>query len=253
MKLKIITTVSDNTHKNLHKLSQSLVGWDFKIIHNPNIGWDWGGWDNHYLWLCSEEAKEYTHVIYTDGFDTIALSDQKEAEEKLAKLLEPNPHAFIYSVEKHWFPHEGTDVAPLNWETYYNKFVEKTSHLTDNHRWRYANGGQYAGSIDAVKNWYETAKTACVTGRAKEKERNNQAYANAFYSEDTENRLILDFNCELFQTMSHSGQNHSSPEEFTIEGKRLINNLTGSKPCFLHNNGIKSQEEEKFMYSVIGI
>jgi tetratricopeptide (TPR) repeat protein len=250
MKLKIITTVSDNTNANLQKLSQSLIGWDFKIIHNPNIGWDWGGWDNHYQWLCSDEAKEYTHVIYTDGFDTLALGDQKEAEEKLAKLLESNPNAFIYSVEKHWFPWEGTDVAPLDCLVYKAKFDEKTKHLTENQRWRYANGGQYAGSIEAVKNWYEQAKIACVQGRTKEGQRNNQAYANAFYAEDTENRLILDFNCELFQTLSHSGVNHGSPEEFTVEGRRLINNLTGSKPCFVHNNGIKNPTEAQFMYDI---
>jgi hypothetical protein len=141
----------------------------------------------------------------------------------------------------------------LNWLDYFNKFEEKTKHLTDNHRWRYANGGQYGGSVEAVKRWYEQAKSACVTGRTKEGQRNNQAYANAFYSEDMENKLILDFNCELFQTLSHSGPNHGSPEEFTIENKRLINNLTGSKPCFVHNNGIKNPTEAQFMYNILGL
>lgn len=234
MKLKIITTVSTMENPGLHALSESMKDFDFKILHNPSIGWDWGGWDTHFAWLNSPEAQDYTHVIYTDGFDTLGLGTQKEAEEVLTKLLTPNPEAFIYSVEKHWFPYEA------GWETDKPKFDSKLT-LPDSYRWRYVNGGQYCGSVDTVKRWYTNAP----------KDKNNQAFANSYYANQTDNSLILDFGCELFQTLSHSGPNHGSHEEFTIQDKRLINNLTGSKPVFVHNNGIKSQAEAQFMYDIL--
>lgn len=244
MKIKVVTTVSSVDNIGLKLLEKSCIqqGLDFYAIHNPSIGWDWGGWDNHYNWLKNHAKQEgYTHVIYTDGFDTLALAGMDEVKETLTKVLGDDLDRMIYSVEKHWFPHEGTDVAPKDWQTYFNLFNEKIKHLPDTHRWRYANGGQYAGSVDALIRWYEAAP----------KKRNNQAWANAFYSEDLTGQLILDFNCELFQSLSHSGSNHGSPEEFTIYNNRLINNLTRSKPCFVHNNGIKNPKEAQFMYDIL--
>jgi hypothetical protein len=245
MKLKIVTTVSSRNHPGLSKLEASLIkqGLDYKVIEDPNIGWDWGGWDAHRAWLNSEEARDYTHVIYTDGFDTLALAGQEEVENALKKILEPNPNAFVYSVEKHYYPHEDTDVAPKHWLEYHAMYINKQAYkdLPSTHRWRFVNGGQYGGSIEAVKNWYDNAP----------KKRNNQAWGNAFFAEDIENRLILDFNCLLFQTLSHSGVHHGSPEEFTIEGGRLTNNLTGTKPCFVHANGIKHPDELNSMYKIL--
>jgi hypothetical protein len=91
--------------------------------------------------------------------------------------------------------------------------------------------------------WYEQAP----------KRRNNQAWANAYYADGNEGRLVLDFDCKLFQTLSHSGSNHGSPEEFSVYNKRLINNLTRSKPVFVHNNGIKNPQEAQFMYDILGL
>jgi hypothetical protein len=246
MKLKVITTVSNNNHPLLQKLEESLkIGeYDYHIVHNPSIGWDWGGWANAYDYNRNVlEPQGYTHMIYTDGFDTLALGTYKEAQETLERMLGDNQDGMIYSVEKHWFPHEGTDVAPKDWQVYHAQFQEKTKDLPPNYHWRHVNGGQYAGSLSALRWWYENAP----------KQRNNQAYANAYYSEQTDDRLMLDFRCELFQTLSHSGPNHGSPEEFTIKDKRLINNHTGSKPVFVHNNGIKNPTEAQFMYNILGL
>lgn len=239
MRVRVVITVSQTHRPELQKLIQSLElgGYDYTIRHNPSIGWDWGGWNEQYKY-CTQEAKSqgYTHIIYTDGFDTLALAPFTETVETLSKVLGEDKDRMIYSVEKHWFPHEG------GWEELYHKYNSKLN-LTDNHRWRYVNGGQYAGSVDSLIWWYENAP----------KERNNQAWANAYYAKHGEGRLKLDFNCELFQTLSHSGINHNSPEEFGVDERRLINKLTGTKPCFVHNNGIKNPKEAQFMYDILGM
>ena len=243
MKLKIITTVSNNQHPLLHELEESLKAgeFDYHIIHNPSIGWDWGGWDNAYQYNKNVLTPQgYTHFIYTDGFDTLALGNHSEAQQTLERILGDNQDRMIYSVEKHWFPHEGATGTTKDWTAYHAQYLEKTKDLPTDYRWRFVNGGQYAGSLTALQWWYENAP----------KHRNNQAYANAYYSEQSEDRLILDFKCELFQTLSHSGANHGSPEEFTVTDKRLINNLTKSKPVFVHNNGIKNPDEAQFMYDI---
>lgn len=268
MKTKILTTVSNIEHPGLKSLEASLKMFniDYHIIHDTSIGWDWGGWRNVYEYCKKLKETDYTHIVYTDGFDTLAFTGIEEINQKMAKLLEKNPNGLIYSVEKHFFPHEGTDVAPKDWVAYYNLFNEREDikALSPNHRWRYVNGGQYAGSIDAVMKWFEDAART----------RNNQSYANAYYSEQTDNRLILDFNCELFQAISHSGKHHGAEDEFSTLNEittepiwennlsdradvkitsRLQNNLTKSFPCFGHANGIKNPEESKWMYDILGL
>lgn len=246
MKLKILTTVSTLDHPGVGKLEASLklFGYDYTILRHDRVNWGWGGWETVIEWINSPQSQGYTHIIYTDGFDTLALAPPAEAESKLAEMLKHKPDAFIYSVEKHWFPHEG------GWEIYKRQFDEKTSQLSPNNRWRYVNGGQYAGSIQAVKNWYNNAP----------KERNNQAWGNCYYATQNDGRLILDFDCQLFQTISHSGAAHGSPEEFSIINcfdkactKKLANNLTESEPCFVHANGIKNPEESKWMYELLNL
>lgn len=249
MKLKILTAVSTLNPtepfaaKGLPALEQSLkhFGYDYKIIQDSNIGWsNWGGWPWVVEWCKSEEAKDYTHIIFTDGFDTLALAPPEEAIQKLQQLLKDRPDGFIYSVEKHWFPHE------TGWELYFNQYNEKIKDLPENYRWRYVNGGQWAGTKEAVISWYENAP----------KDRNNQAWGNAYYATQNDGRLILDFGCELFQTISHSGSAHGSPEEFEIgmfPHKRPWNKMTNSIPCFIHANGIKNLDESKWMYEILGL
>lgn len=271
MRLKVITTVSSIDNPGLKKLEHSLrhFNYDYKILHNPNIGWDWGGWDTHYKWLCSDEAKEYTHVIYTDGFDTLALGGQDECEKALKKILEPNPDAFVYSTEKNFFPFEEYDnyLHSGRAEQYpSNFFTDANLGLTPNHRWRYVNGGQYAGSIEAVKHWYETV----------DKSRNNQYYANKYFVTSNDKKdLILDFGCDLFQTVAFTAWNYGDRvmfpagyldpntidlatfpgldefEQVEIGGqKRIRNKILDKLPPLLHGNG---RCDMQFVYDCLNL
>lgn len=249
MKLKVLTTVSDRTHKGLEKLEYSLkhFGYDYHIIENKTIGWDWGGWDNVYQYL-KNHIGDYTHIIYTDGFDTLALAPQADAETALQKILTPNPNAFVYSTEKQFFPYEdGLD--------YSQYFSNEVTGLTDAHRWRYVNGGQYAGSVQAVINWYEKAP----------KHHNNQFWANKYFATLNNNKdLILDTSCELFQTVAFTtwdygngnimGGLHNSLDEFEqveVNGqKRIRNKLLNVTPVFLHGNG---RTDMQFVYDCLGL
>lgn len=250
MKSKVITTVSTRNNEGLRKLKYSLdhFGYDYEILVDSSIGWDWGGWRNVYNYAKSLRGSEYTHLIYTDGFDTLALAPQSEAEAALKRICGDDINKFIYSTEKNYFPGEEPEQEPTrNWNEH---FSDSKLGLTPNHRWRYVNGGQYAGSIERIIEWYDNAP----------KHLNNQYWANKYYSMHNDGRLVLDFNCELFQSVAFSGPDHNAMDEFNFstakEDGRLINNLIGTRPVFAHANGMKGEDFKKnfkFVYDILGI
>lgn len=240
MKLKTITTVSNIEHPGLKKLEHSLkmFEWDYQIIHDPSIGWDWGGWNNVYKW-CKANQNEYTHVIYTDGFDTLALGPQSEAEAAIKKICGEDLNKFIYSTEKQFFP----CVPGYVTENYRTLFSNEKLGLTDKHRWRYVNGGQFAGSIQRVIEWYENCPKVG-------EDENNQYWGNKYFSTLNDGRLLLDFNCDLFQSVAFSGEAHGSTDEFKKEDNRIINCLLNTKAPLLHGNG---RADFQFVYDCLGL
>lgn len=254
MKIKTITTVSSVDNEGLKKLEHSLKHFnhDYQIIHNPSIGWDWSGWQNVYNW-CAANLDNYTHLIYTDGFDTLALTGQDECERAMRSIMGDDLNKMIYSVEKNFFPFEEYESYKREGkEGQYpsNLFTNERTGLTDKHRWRFVNGGQYAGSLKRIMEWFENAP----------KHLNNQYWGNKYYTEMNDGRLVLDFNCELFQSVAFSGPDHNAIDEFnfatTNQDGRVHNLLTGTKPCFAHANGMKGEDFKKnfqFVYNCLNL
>ena len=243
MKTKVITCVSSLENIGIKRLEASLIHnkLDYKIIHDPNTGWNYEGWANMYNWCKSEEAKEYTHFLWTDGFDTFALARMEEIESKFKKICGDDLDRFVYSCEKQFYPNEKPD---LDWQQLY---MDKVPELTENHRWRYCNGGQFMTSIPQLIRMYEWF----------DKNQNNQWLAhNRFIFHNEDNKVLIDYNCEIFQSVSFGGEGHI---EFDIVepvdpiGKRLHNKLLDTYPCFAHGNGmgVVIEIEMKYIYDII--
>lgn len=201
MKIKVITTVSDNTHPGFLKLKSSLdkFGWDYLAIHNPNINWNWGGLQDIYAWCKSAESDGYTHFLYTDGFDTLALSGPNE-------LQYTDTECILYSGEKACFP-------IVAWHK---------DHVSPS-RWKYLNHGQFIAPIDKYLKMYEGVfylPCSC------------QEWAMELFLFHNDGTIKIDDGCNIFQSVAFSG-----PDEFSIDGNRIINNITGTKPLFPHGNG----------------
>lgn len=209
MKTKLITAVSNPDHEGLKQLKKSLnrFEYDYHVITNPNINWNWAGLKDIHEWCKSEEAKEYTHFLYTDGFDTMALTSMAEVERKYQNMR----HVFygdqiIFSTEKQCFPR--VDWVELHPET-----------TTE---WKYLNHGQFIAPIKMFIDLYEGVFDKSITC---------QEWAMDLYLKK-DPAIGLDLNCDIFQTIAFK-----SPEDFEIRGGRIYNTKQNSFPCFAHGNG----------------
>ncbi len=208
MKLKILTAVSTTEHPGFGKLlnSMNFFKHDFSFLVNPEIQWSWGGLPDIYEWCKTE--KEYTHFLYTDGFDTLALSGPDELAEKYK-----DTDCMLFSSEKGCFPR--SDWAHLHPEHDETK------------RWKYLNHGQFIAPIDVFLELYEGVFGLPITCQEFAMEK----YLNG------EKRIKLGLDCEIFQSISHIADDEFSVTEGEIGERRLVNNLTGSKAIFAHANG----------------
>jgi hypothetical protein len=168
MKIKTLAAVSTIENTGLKKLEASLIkfGYDYKILQNPSIQWNWGGLGDVYNWCLSEEAQTYTHFLFTDGFDTVALSPLEEI--KIADKI-------IYSGEKACFPRS-------DWA---DRHAEST-------KWKYLNHGQLFAPISLYLELYKDCFELPLTCQEWAMEK----YLNG------DDRLIIDTNCDIFQSMA---------------------------------------------------
>lgn len=204
MKIKVITAVSTTEHPGLHRLLASVekFNYDFHMFIDPDIQWAWGGLKSIYEWCKTANEQGYTHFLYTDGFDTIAMGG---IEEVIAGYTERD--AILYSGEKGCFPR-------ADWA---DKFPEGKS------RWKYINHGQFIAPIDVYLKEYEGVFDLPITC---------QEWASAKYLFDNNGQFTIDVDCKVFQSIAFL-----SDDEFSSVGNRLVNNITGSKVPFAHANG----------------
>lgn len=199
--IKVITTVSDPNNEGYHKLIKSLreKSWDYMVIVNQNINWNWSGFKDIYEWCLTDEAKNYTHFLYTDGFDTLAVRDASQFNFTL-------PSGFIFSTEKQCFPRK-------DWEGLHPKCESE---------WQYLNHGQFIAEISQFLKYYEGVFDKDITC---------QEYAMDLYLKPIEG-FNLDTKCEIFQTLAFESEG-----DFLIEDKVIMNTKTGKLPFFIHGNG----------------
>lgn len=243
MKLKTLIGVSTTNHPGLIKLETSLrqFGYDYQILVDPGMNWNWGGWPLFYNW-CKEQINKpdgYTHFVATDGFDTLALGPQSEVEQAYKRVC-PELDSFVYSVEKACFP-------ITEWD---QEYFKRQTHLNQSHRWRFLNGGQYMSPVGKFIEMWDQA----------EKHLNSQHWGHKKFLFDNEDgKVKLDYGCEIFQSVAFttwqyadkiSGEDHNSLGEFSQEGQRIVNNYLKTKAPLLHGNG---RSDFQFVYNCLGL
>lgn len=217
MRIKLITLSTELNHPGWLKFKASLdhFGYDYHLIHQdaPSGSHIFGTqMPLVYQYLKEQlQGTSYSHVIYCDAWDTIALGPPVEVDRKL-KIYFNREIEFLGSAEKACFPHP--ELA-----------VEYPTCETD---WKYVNGGGWLSSIAHFIRMYEANSSKGI---------NDQLWlAQRFIaSHRAFEPVYLDYACEIFQTIGFEG-----PEDFGYaDGKpgRLVNFKTQSLPIFMHGNG----------------
>lgn len=220
MKLKVLTTCHNDGIEGYRNLKASLDkhGYDyaclvrpFRFGHQLPIIQDW----------CNYGKDNYTHILYTDAFDTLAFAPP---EEVIEKFLKADCKMFV-SCEKNCYPH------PERAEEYpYNESA-----------WRYVNGGGWMTEIDYFKE-------ICIKEKLND-DSHDQVWLMETFLNNQDN-IKLDSNCEIFQTIAFSHKDEwkkdvcnmvRSPEESTNRW-RFRNIGTNTTPVFFHGNGHTDME-----------
>lgn len=205
MRTKIITTSSDAS--KCYNLERSLkyFGYDYYfIIHS------WGGFLDkiHETYKYLKTLQDYTHFLYSDAWDTIALGGPEETQKFM-------PDGLMISGERACYPHG-------------DKAVLYPEHLSP---YKYVNGGGWCGEISAFIKMYELCPPTT--------ELNDQVYlTDQFLKHYKDGWMKLDYECNMFQTMAFR-----SPEHFRLiytqknGGFRMANNFFNNLPIWFHGNG----------------
>lgn len=209
MKVKFITTTSDTAHPGHQELLRSLThfGYDAVVIEHP-----WRGFGDKvlqtYAYLKAHPHVE--HFLYSDAWDTFALAPMEEVISKIT-----NWDCILFSAEKACYPHgEKAELYP-----------------SCDTPWKYLNGGNWLGSSKRFIDMVERQMPDVTV--------NDQVYfTDMFLHFNEEGFIQLNYPCHIFQTTGFEGEG-----DFTLEGGRVINNITGYKPVFCHGNGRTPMEK----------
>ena len=154
-----------------------------------------------YRW-CKANADKFSHIIYSDAWDTFFVSDINEFLFKL-----PTNIKMFCSGEKVCFPNEKLAVS----------FPEaKTA-------WRFICGGNFFVEVEFFIHLFENHPSTNI---------NDQEWLSMMFL-NNQDKFSIDYNCSIFQPLAFS-----SPEELVYDYKlrRLINQSTLSLPVILHGN-----------------
>ena len=209
MKIKTITTASNEARCHQLKRSLNYFDYDYHIIIHP-----WQGFLGklHETYTYLKHLEGYTHFLYTDAWDTFALQPPMVMYERM-------PDGFMLSAERACYPHP-----------------EKATLYPDNlSPWKYVNGGGWCGEISAFLAIYEA--------NPPKKELNDQVWLTDRYLASCtppsplgegrgEGLIKLDYTCTIFQTIAFCPES-----DFKTEGHEITNTFHNTRPIFFHGNG----------------
>jgi len=206
MTLAAITACLYPDTQMIHLLMDSAVKHGVPL--SPyGIGCNPGGWGDikvtKLLPVLEELMEEgYTHVLYTDGTDSLFVRSWEDIQQEYIALGSP---VCLMSAEKDCYP-----------------FRDLGDKFPDVGPWRYPCAGQFMGEIPWIWNrWNFMAKEY-----ASHPECNDQGWITLEILAGRMECLVLDSECRVFQSMS-GGDIQEGP----------VNAVTGSRPCVVHFNG----------------
>ena len=201
MKLKVLTTCDNPNHEGYQRLKSSLVehGYDFQCIQHP---FEFG----HQLPIVrqwAEQDHDYTHILYTDAYDTKAFAAPAEVISKFTLINKP----MLISGEKACYPHPERA----------GNYPESISPF------KYVNGGGWMVEKDFFVY-------LCNERNLNSNSHDQVWLMDAYlYNQD---KIKVDDECKIFQTIAFSHENEWEKIE-----NRFRNISTNTLPAFFHGNG----------------
>jgi hypothetical protein len=218
--MKIVTVASDDNHPGLRQLKRSCdhFGYELIVLHDPSV--EWGRQQiGVYHWAKQNPGVSY---VYVDGYDTFLLAPPEELEQ----VIKSYDCKMLVSGEGVIFPSpfwgKGCDDSgsPWNWVNggcywsttdYFVYLIEGSDYMTAN--------GIY--SIGKLRGW------------------NDQDWLTLMHLAFRKD-VKIDTRCEMVQPLRRTLYGDNTPRhetDFKIEGDRLVNVITNSKPVIIHGNG----------------
>jgi hypothetical protein len=190
-------------------------------VHSAGIDFLWKqlvpfSWRRLLLWeLEVAQAYPQTTIVFVDSWDMLFLGTRDELVEVLSD------QSLLFHSEKVCWPHSYKA----------NSYPAATS------QWRFVNGTGPAGSADSISAAIEYGMSHFPllgdgTGTFDVTIDNDQRFWTDVYLSGMGK---LDTECRLSQSLVDAKNG-----DFTIRDGRLINNVTGTKPLFVHANGAQS-------------
>ncbi len=201
--MKIITIASDANFPGHQQLIRSLnhFNYDYDVMITP---FEFGRqMKTIYQWC----KANWGCFLYTDAYDTFALAGPDELQNLCVSRIYLPECQMMVSAEKACYPHP--EMA--------------ARYPATKSDWKYVNGGGFISTCEYFCKLYEDG--------THDTETNDQVWlAEQFLKRQDE--IIIDNNCDIFQTIAFEGI-----ADFSYQEKRMINRKTGSKPIFIHGNG----------------
>lgn len=216
MKIKILSMSSVRPDEEETKMKPAQDGLKKLLASTEKYGYDhemlyiktqFGGQMPVVVDWCERNKDNYTHILYTDAFDTLALAGLDELMVKL-----PEGIKFFGSAEKAVFPPDAELQAA------YPK-------LSD-HDWKFVNAGQWFCEIEFFLKMVAQQHPQGI---------NDQVWLAKRYVENFNNfePVLLDYDCLIFQSIAFEGDDDFA----SLRTGRLLNRRTHSQPIWIHGNG----------------
>lgn len=210
----LILTVATDSNESLKRFIHSCnnYGLRYKIL---GLGDEWRGGNmssgpggGMKLNLLKKELENYQNdetILFSDSYDVIFLSGEKEIMEKYNEYNSE----IVFSGEKKCWPDESM----------------KTK-FTGEGPYKYINSGGFIGKVDTIRKLIDVDF---------EDTYDDQYLIHSRY-ESLKKYILIDEECKIFQTSS----NDTNDLEIIYQTNRLKNNVYNTFPCHYHGNGNKN-------------
>ncbi len=218
-----VTVASDRNHPGLKRLQRSLDhhGWVLKFAGEP------GPWLGFHTKLCGVRdllpklrEENWTHVLFTDAYDTIAVGGPAEVRHLIRHTGWEK--GLVMSCEIACWPTGPEDAKP-----------EDYPQLAGS-KWKHINSGNYLSEIGLLEKVLEGCESSTDDQRWFTKK-----YLDGWSKETPPGPIYRDDHCRLFQTLAHvwPWPHQKWSDDFGWDGTRPVNWTTGTRPIFYHMNG----------------
>jgi hypothetical protein len=208
--LQLMTVVTDTEHPGFRRFQLSCKMFNIEPLVFV--------WKNKFDKGCVAKAMALKEnitnlngtLLYTDSYDAVVVGDLNQMLERYRKLS-PKENAIVFSSEKNCYP---------------SKYL-KSHYPKHSSPWKYLNAGGFVGPAHLIKSMLSVDLDFWL---------NDQFEFSKMFLQGS-SKIILDYQCELFQALAYSENDVVYGEE------KPCNIVTKSYPLILHANGKNSLEK----------